>query len=31
MGIQIHSQKIYRQAVALVQGGAIGKVRVSFP
>jgi len=27
MGIQIHSQKVYRQAVALVQGGAIGKVR----
>lgn len=27
MGIQIHSQKAYRQAVALVQGGAIGKVR----
>ncbi|MEX2044923.1 MAG: Gfo/Idh/MocA family oxidoreductase [Opitutus sp.] len=26
MGIQIHSQKVYRQAVALVQGGAIGKV-----
>jgi hypothetical protein len=27
MGIQIHSQKVYRQAVALVQSGAIGKVR----
>ena len=27
MGIQIHSQKVYRQAVALVQAGAIGKVR----
>lgn len=27
MGIQIHSQKVYRQAVALVQGGAIGKIR----
>jgi predicted dehydrogenase len=27
MGIQIHSQKVYRQAVALVQGGAIGKVK----
>lgn len=27
MGIQIHSMKVYRQAVALVQGGAIGKVK----
>ncbi len=27
MGIQIHSQKVYRLAVALVQGGAIGKVK----
>ncbi len=27
MGIQIHSQKVYRQAVALVQGGAIGKIK----
>jgi predicted dehydrogenase len=27
MGIQIHSQKVYRQAVALVQSGAIGKVK----
>jgi predicted dehydrogenase len=27
MGIQIHSYKVYRQAVALVQGGAIGKVK----
>lgn len=27
MGIQIHSQKIYRQAVALVQSGAIGKIK----
>ncbi len=27
MGIQIHSQREYRQAVALVQSGAIGKVR----
>jgi predicted dehydrogenase len=27
MGIQIHSFKVYRQAVALVQGGAIGKVK----
>ena len=27
MGIQIHSQNVYRQAVALVQGGVIGKVR----
>lgn len=27
MGIQIHSAKVYRQAVALVQAGAIGKVR----
>lgn len=27
MGIQIHSQKVYRQAVALVQTGAIGKVK----
>ncbi len=26
MGIQVHSQKAYRQAVALVQTGAIGKV-----
>lgn len=26
MGIQIHSQKVYRQAVAIVQSGAIGKV-----
>ncbi|MBI2497559.1 MAG: Gfo/Idh/MocA family oxidoreductase, partial [Opitutae bacterium] len=27
MGIQIHSQKPYRQAVALVRNGTIGKVR----
>jgi hypothetical protein len=27
MGIQIHSEKVYRQAVALVQSGAIGKVK----
>jgi hypothetical protein len=27
MGIQIHSYKVYRQAVALVQSGAIGKVK----
>jgi hypothetical protein len=27
MGIQIHSFKVYRQAVALVQSGAIGKVK----
>jgi predicted dehydrogenase len=27
MGIQIHSQKIYRQAVAIVHSGAIGKVK----
>ena len=27
MGIQIHSQKVYRLAVALVQSGAIGKVK----
>ena len=27
MGIQIHSQKVYRQAVAIVQSGVIGKVR----
>jgi predicted dehydrogenase len=27
MGIQIHSQKVYRQAVALLRAGAIGKVR----
>ena len=27
MGIQIHSQKVYRQAVALVQSGAIGKIK----
>lgn len=27
MGIQIHSQKVYRQAVALVQSGVIGKVK----
>ena len=27
MGIQIHSEKVYRQAVALVQGGAIGQVK----
>jgi hypothetical protein len=27
MGIQIHSQKVYRQAVAVVQSGAIGKVK----
>lgn len=27
MGIQIHSFKVYRQAVALVQGGAIGRIR----
>ena len=25
--VQIHSMKVYRQAVALVQGGAIGKVK----
>ncbi len=27
MGIQIHSQKVYRQAVAVVQSGIIGKVK----
>jgi predicted dehydrogenase len=27
MGIQIHSQKVYRQAVAIVHSGAIGKVK----
>lgn len=27
MGIQIHSYKVYRQAVAVVQSGAIGKVK----
>ncbi len=27
MGIQVHSQKVYRQAVAIVQSGVIGKVR----
>jgi predicted dehydrogenase len=27
MGIQIHSYKIYRQAVAIVQSGVIGKVK----
>jgi len=27
MGIQIHSQKVYRQAVAIVQSGVIGKVK----
>ncbi len=27
MGIQVHAQKPYRQAVALIQGGAIGKVK----
>ena len=27
MGIQIHSQKVYRQAVAIVQSGTIGKVK----
>src|SRR5690606_13350341 len=27
MGIQVHAQKAYRQAVALVQSGAIGKVK----
>jgi hypothetical protein len=27
MGIQVHAQKAYRQAVALIQGGAIGKVK----
>ena len=27
MGIQVHTQKPYRQAVALVQAGAIGKIR----
>ncbi len=27
MGIQIHSQKVYRQAVAIVQSGVIGKIR----
>ncbi len=27
MGIQIHSMKVYRQAVAIVQSGAIGKVK----
>ncbi|MDP3071435.1 MAG: Gfo/Idh/MocA family oxidoreductase [Opitutaceae bacterium] len=27
MGIQIHSYKVYRQAVALVQSGVIGKVK----
>ena len=27
MGIQIHSSGVYRQAVAMIQGGAIGKVK----
>ena len=27
MGIQIHSYRVYRQAVAIVQSGAIGKVK----
>ena len=27
MGIQIHSDKVYRQAVALVHSGAIGKIK----
>ena len=27
MGIQIHSQPAYRQAVALIRGGAIGKIK----
>lgn len=27
MGIQIHSEKVYRQAVAIVQSGVIGKVK----
>lgn len=27
MGIQIHSNKVYRQAVAIVQSGVIGKVK----
>lgn len=27
MGIQIHSEKVYRQAVALLRSGAIGKVK----
>jgi predicted dehydrogenase len=27
MGIQIHSMKVYRQAVAIVQSGVIGKVK----
>jgi len=27
MGIQVHSQRPYRQAVALVRGGAIGKIK----
>ncbi|MBP8255799.1 MAG: Gfo/Idh/MocA family oxidoreductase [Opitutaceae bacterium] len=27
MGIQIHSEKVYRQAVAIVQAGVIGKIR----
>ena len=30
MGIQIHSERPYLQAVALVQGGAIGKVKEVF-
>jgi Oxidoreductase family, NAD-binding Rossmann fold/Oxidoreductase family, C-terminal alpha/beta domain len=27
MGIQVHAQKVYRQAVSLIQGGAIGKIK----
>ncbi len=27
MGIQIHSQKVYRQAVAIAQSGVIGKIK----
>lgn len=27
MGIQVHSHKIYRQAVALVQAGALGRIK----
>ena len=27
MGIQLHAHKVYRQAVALIQSGAIGKIR----
>lgn len=30
MGIQVHSSGIYRQAVAMIQGGAIGKVSKVF-